>query len=60
MREQYVIKAAIKLDNGYWKYGHVFSVWVTPGPRKGMAHQAAEAEARRLYPGCQIVSVACA
>ena len=58
MEEQHVVKLNYKKPDGYWVIGHKIEVSVsTDFINEKNNHFAAERKAKKLFPGCKIVSV---
>jgi hypothetical protein len=58
-QEQYIVKLNYQKVDGYWDYGPeiTVSVEVRHGVNEKNNHAKAAAQARKLYPGAEIVSV---
>ena len=58
-REEYLVKINRKGQGGFWVIGEIVEVEVTlyPGSREKCNHDKAADLARKMHPGCEIVSV---
>ena len=58
-REEYIVKINRKGQGGFWVIGEIVEIEVTlyQGCREKCNHDKAADLARKMYPGCEVVSV---